>query len=38
MPGSTKNSGTKMTEIQRLLTNTIEELNEKEKRDNRPRF
>ncbi|EKM7811028.1 TPA: hypothetical protein MBD98_000212 [Klebsiella aerogenes] len=27
-----------MTEIQRLLTNTIEELNEKEKRDNRPRF
>ena len=38
MPGSAKNSGTKMTEIQRLLTNTIEELNEKEKRDNRPRF
>ncbi len=38
MPGSTKNSGTKMTEIQRLLTNTIEELNEQEKRDNRPRF
>ena len=27
-----------MTEIQRLLTNTIEELNEKEKRDNLPRF
>ncbi len=27
-----------MTEIQRLLTNTIDELNAKEKRDNRPRF
>ena len=27
-----------MTEIQRLLTNTIDELNVKEKRDNRPRF
>ena len=27
-----------MTEIQQLLTNTIDELNVKEKRDNRPRF
>ncbi|CBG87293.1 YlaC family protein [Citrobacter rodentium] len=27
-----------MTEIQRLLTETIEDLNEREKRDNRPRF
>jgi hypothetical protein len=27
-----------MTEIQRLLTNTIEKLNVTEKRDNRPRF
>ncbi|MFK3661032.1 YlaC family protein [Scandinavium sp. NPDC088450] len=27
-----------MAEIQRLLTNTIEELNSTEKRDNRPRF
>lgn len=27
-----------MTEIQRLLTNTIEKLNVAEKRDNRPRF
>lgn len=27
-----------MTEIQRLLTNTIEQLNHREKRDNRPRF
>ncbi|KFC08757.1 putative inner membrane protein [Trabulsiella guamensis ATCC 49490] len=27
-----------MTEIQRLLTNTIDELNVQEKRDNRPRF
>ncbi|EHM48285.1 MAG: YlaC family protein [Yokenella regensburgei] len=27
-----------MTEIQRLLTNTIDELNLQEKRDNRPRF
>ncbi|MGG7445589.1 YlaC family protein [Kosakonia oryzendophytica] len=27
-----------MTEIQRLLTETIEEINQREKRDNRPRF
>lgn len=27
-----------MTEIQRLLTETIEEINRREKRDNRPRF
>lgn len=27
-----------MTEIQQLLTNTIDELNAQEKRDNRPRF
>ena len=27
-----------MTEIQRLLTHTIDELNVQEKRDNRPRF
>ena len=27
-----------MTEIQRLLTATIDELNTREKRDNRPRF
>ncbi|WP_226568799.1 YlaC family protein [Mangrovibacter yixingensis] len=27
-----------MTEIQRLLSNTIEQLNHSEKRDNRPRF
>ncbi|EMH4164086.1 YlaC family protein [Pluralibacter gergoviae] len=27
-----------MTEIRRLLTDTIEELNQREKRDNRPRF
>lgn len=27
-----------MTEIQRLLTETINDLNEREKRDNRPRF
>lgn len=27
-----------MTEIQQLLTNTIDDLNVKEKRDNRPRF
>ncbi|KNC08550.1 membrane protein [Klebsiella sp. RIT-PI-d] len=27
-----------MTEIRRLLTNTIDELNAREKRDNRPRF
>ncbi len=27
-----------MTEIQRLLTQTINELNIREKRDNRPRF
>ncbi|MHA6382503.1 YlaC family protein, partial [Escherichia coli] len=27
-----------MTEIQRLLTETIESLNTREKRDNKPRF
>ena len=27
-----------MTEIQRLLTATIDDLNTREKRDNRPRF
>lgn len=27
-----------MTEIQRLLTETIDDLNAREKRDNRPRF
>lgn len=36
--GSWQNLGNKMTEIQLLLKSTIDELNVKEKRDNRPRF